>query len=180
MLFRRRGRLWRELPPDTEWWEIELTPRDLARLRSFPRNEWRRFAGGGFYLTEMIGRIEAELARGRQSRFLKKLGAIASDLRGSDVPDAVLLIGIDEHHPLTIIEGNHRMAAAMLTMPEAAHRRFRFYCGLSPNMNLCCWHKTDLRSLARYARHTVRYMFRDSDFLVARTLREKLAEIETS
>jgi hypothetical protein len=28
------------------------------------------------------------------------------------------------------------MAAAMLTMPESAHRRFRFYCGLSPNMEL--------------------------------------------
>ena len=178
LLFRRRGRLWRELPADTEWWEIELTVHDLARLRSFPRNEWRRFAGGGFYLTEMIGRIQAELARGEQSRFLKKLGAIATDLRGADVPDAVLLIGIDEHHPLTIIEGNHRMAAAMLTMPESAHRRFRFYCGLSPNMNSCCWHRTDLRSLTRYARHTVRYMFRDVDFFVARTLREKLAEIQ--
>ncbi len=79
-------------------------------------------------------------------------------------PTAVLLIGIDELHPLTIIEGNHRMAAAILTMPESAHRRFRFYCGLSPNMNLCCWHKTDLRSLARYARHTLGYMFRDADF----------------
>ena len=95
------------------------------------------------------------------------------------MPDAVLLIGIDEHHPLTIIEGNHRMAAAMLTMPESAHHRFRFYCGLSPNMNLCCWHKTDLRSLTRYARHTIRYMFRDGDFFIARSLREKLAEMET-
>jgi hypothetical protein len=180
LLFRRRGRLWRELPADTEWWEIELTTRDLARLRSFPRNEWRRFAGGGFYLTEMVGRIEAELARGQQSRFLKKLGAIGSDLHGTHLPDAVLLIGIDEQHPLTIIEGNHRMAAAMLTMPESAHRRFRFFCGLSPNMNSCCWHKTDLRSLTRYARHTIRYMFRDGDFFVARMLREKLAGIETS
>jgi len=178
LLFRRRGRLWRELPADTEWWEIELTSRDLARLRIFPRNEWRRFAGGGYYLSEMIGRIEAELAGGQQSRFLKKLGAIGIDLRESHVPDAVLLIGIDEQHPLTIIEGNHRMAAAMLTMPESAHCRFRFYCGLSPNMNLCCWHKTDLRSLTRYARHTIRYMFRDGDFFIARSLREKLAEIE--
>jgi len=178
LLFRRRGRLWRELPPDTEWWEIELTSRDLARLRIFPRNEWRRFAGGGFYLTEMIGRIETELAGGQQSRFLTKLGAIGIDLRGSDVPDAVLLIGTDEYQPLTIIEGNHRMAAAMLTIPESAHHRFRFYCGLSPHMNLCCWHKTNLRSLTRYARHTVRYMFRDGDFFIARSLREKLAEIE--
>jgi hypothetical protein len=180
LLFRRRGRMWRELPADTEWWEIELTARDLARLRLFPRNEWRRFAGGGFYLTEMISHIEAELARGQHSRFLKKLGGIAIDLHGSRVPDAVLLIGIDEYQPLTIIEGNHRMAAAMLTMPESAHRRFRFYCGLSPNMNSCCWHRTDLRSLTRYARHTVRYMLRDGDLFIARRLREKLAQIETS
>jgi O-antigen/teichoic acid export membrane protein len=180
LLFRRRGRLWRELPQDTVWWEVELTPEDLGRLRSFPRNEWRRFAGGGFNLIEMIGRIERELDRGEQDRFLRKLGEIGSDLRGNEVPDAVLLIGTDEYHPLTIIEGNHRMAAALLTMPQSAHRRFRFYCGLSPNMNTCCWHKTDLRSLARYARHTVRYMFRDADFFVARTVREKLTEIEAS
>jgi O-antigen/teichoic acid export membrane protein len=177
LLFRRRGRLWRELPPGIEWWEIEMTAADLARLRSFPRNDWRRYAGGGFYLTEMIGRIEAELVRGENSRFLKKLAAIGTDLRETHIPDSVLLIGIEGHYPLTIIEGNHRMAAAMLTMPESAHRRFRFYCGLSPQMNLCCWYNTDLRSLARYARHTVRYMFRD--FTVARTLRGKHPEMET-
>jgi hypothetical protein len=178
LLFRRRGRLWRELVPDTEWWEIELTARDLTRLRSFPRNDWRRFASNGFYLSEMIGRIDAELAGGKESRFLKKLGDIASHLRDTEVPDAVLLIGIDDRHPLTIIEGNHRMAAAMLTMPESAHQRFRFYCGLSPSMDRCCWHKTDLRSLMRYARHTLRYLFSDGDFFISRTLKETLAGME--
>jgi len=180
LLFLRRGRLWRELPEDTEWWEIELTPRDLARLRSFPRNEWRRFAGDGFELTEMVGRIEAELSRGQPSKFLKKIEEISNDLLGSDVPNSVLLIGTDEYHPLTIIEGNHRMAAAMLSMPEAAHRRLRFYCGLSPRMNTCCWHRTDLRSLTRYAGHTLRYMFHDVDFVVSRRLRERLAEVEAT
>ena len=179
LLFRRRGRLWRELPADTEWWEVELNPRDLKRLRSFPRNDWRRFAGRGFYLTEMIGRIEAELARGKKGAFLKKIQEVANDLRDGHVPDAVLLIGIDAHHPLTIIEGNHRMAAAMLVMPEAVHRRFRFYCGFSPTMNACCWYKTDLYSLTRYARHTVRYMFRDAEFFITRRLQEKMAEIQT-
>jgi hypothetical protein len=178
LLFRRRGRLWRELPPGMEWWEVELSTDDLARLRSFPRNDWRRFAGRGFYLSEMIGRIQAELADGEPSRFLKKLDEIATDLQERPVPNAVLLIGIEGEYPLTIIEGNHRMAAAMLAMPESAHRRFRFYCGLSPNMNLCCWYNTDLRSLTRYARHTVRYMFRD--FLVARSLREKRSAMEPS
>ena len=180
LLFRRRGRLWRELPPDTEWWEIELKPHDLEHLQSFPRNEWRRFAGSGFFLMEMVGHIRAAMARGQQTEFLKKLGAIAGDLQTKDVPDAVLLIGTDEYHPLTIIEGNHRMAAALMTMPESAHRRFRFFCGLSPNMTACCWHKTDLRSLARYAQHTIRYILRDRDFFVSRTLQEKLTQIQPS
>jgi hypothetical protein len=172
LLFRRRGGLWRELVAGTEWWEVELTARDLGRLRSFPRNEWRRYAGPGFYLAEMIGRIQAALARGRHDRFLKKISEISTDLRAGLLPNSVLLIGTDDHRPLTIIEGNHRMAAAMLTMPESAHRRFRFYCGLSPNMDLCCWHNTDLRSLVRYARHTIRYMFTYGDFFTGRTLRK--------
>jgi O-antigen/teichoic acid export membrane protein len=180
LLFRRRGRLWRELPDDTEWCEIELSGRDLSRLQSFPRNEWKRFAGGGFSLREMASRVEMQLARGKQSKFLRKLEEIARDLRKENVPDAVLLIGIDEHHPLTIIEGNHRMLAALLAMPKSAHRRFRFYCGLSPHMNSCCWYRTDLHSSLRYARHSIRYMFRDADFFVSRTLREKFTEIKTS
>src|SRR5207248_2119374 len=32
LLFRRRGRLWRELPDDTQWWEIQLQPADLPRV----------------------------------------------------------------------------------------------------------------------------------------------------
>jgi O-antigen/teichoic acid export membrane protein len=180
LLFRRRGRLWRELPADTEWWEIELNARDLSRLQSFPRNEWKRFAGDGFSLAEMASRVEEQLVRGEKNRFLKKLEEIACDLREDNVPNAVLLIGIDEHHPLTIIEGNHRMLAAVLAMPELVHRKFRFYCGLSPRMNSCCWYRTDLHSFLRYARHSIRYMFRDADFFVSRTLREKLTEIEMS
>src|SRR5579864_4922526 len=176
LLFGRRGRLWRELPHDTEWWAVELTAPDLARLQSFPRNEWRRFAGSGFCLTEMVSRIQAGLARGQQSHTLRKLREIADDLRGDEVPDAVLLIGIDEYQPLTILEGNHRMIAAMLTMPESAHRRFRFYCGLSPDMGACCWHRTGLRSVTRYVRHSVSYMFGEADVFVARTLRDRLTD----
>jgi hypothetical protein len=64
-----------------------------------------------------------------------------------------------------------------LTMPESAHRRFRFYCGLSPQMNSCCWYKTDLRSAVSYVQHAVRYMFQDADFFLARTLRRKLTDL---
>jgi hypothetical protein len=180
LLFRRRGRLWRELPDDTQWWEIELTPQDLLYLQSFPRNEWKRFTGGSFRLTEMVARFEEELASGQQNRTLQKLAEIACDLREGNVPNTVLLIGVDSYHPLTIIEGNHRMMAAMLAMPEYAHRRFRFYCGFSPEMNSCCWHKTDMRSVVRFARHTIRYVFHDANFMTARNLREKFTENETT
>ncbi|HET8667624.1 MAG TPA: oligosaccharide flippase family protein, partial [Terriglobales bacterium] len=37
LLFRRRETMWRELPPDTEWFEVEITTADLDRIRVFPR-----------------------------------------------------------------------------------------------------------------------------------------------
>jgi len=48
LLFRRRGRLWRELPKDTQWWQIELQSSDVPRIRAFPRKQWRKFAEGTF------------------------------------------------------------------------------------------------------------------------------------
>jgi hypothetical protein len=50
LLFLRRGAMWRELPPDTCWFEVELAPEDLKRIRFFPRAHWRRFAQGSSIL----------------------------------------------------------------------------------------------------------------------------------
>jgi len=97
--------------------------------------------------------------------------SVVEDLGENAVPDSVLLIGVDDLSPLTIIEGNHRMAAAMMLSPDDVHRRFRFYCGLSPKMNQCCWYQTDLVTLSRYARNIMLHMFRDSDYFIQRTLR---------
>jgi hypothetical protein len=175
-LFRRRGKLWRELPSNTEWWEIELQLSDLPRVRAFPRKQWAKFAEGDFYLTRMIARIQAIVESKDQSWFSEKMRSVAADLRGKGVPNSVLLIGVDERSPLTIIEGNHRMAAAMLVSPEDVNLQFRFYCGLSPQMTRCCWYRTDLRSLAHYAGNTVRYMFQDGDYFVQRSLRSAASE----
>ncbi len=173
LLFRRRGRLWRELPRDTEWWQIELQPSEMPRVRAFPRKQWRKFAEGDFYLTRMIGRIRSTIESSDKSVFSEKMRSVAADLQDNRVPNSVLLIGVNEHSPLTIIEGNHRMAAAMLVSPEAVSHQFRFYCGLSPRMTQCCWYRTDLHTLARYAGNIVRYLFRDGDYYVQRSLREK-------
>jgi hypothetical protein len=175
LLFRRRGRLWRELPSDTQWWEIELQPSDLPRIRAFPRKQWRKFAEGNFYLTRMVARIRSTVESEEPSWFSEKVRSVAADVRDNRVPNSVLLISLDERSPLTIIEGNHRMAAAMLVAPDSVSRYFRFYCGLSPHMTRCCWYQTDVRSLTRYAGNIVRYLLRDRDFFVERTLREKVS-----
>jgi O-antigen/teichoic acid export membrane protein len=177
LLFRRRGKLWRELPRDTQWWEIELRESDLPRVRAFPRKQWARFAEGDFYLTRMIARIQATVESKDQSWFSEKMRSVAADLRGKGVPNSVLLIGVDESSPLTIIEGNHRMAAAMLVSPGEVNQQFRFYCGLSPKMTRCCWYRTDVRSLAHYATNILRYMFHDADYFVQKSLRNEVTNL---
>jgi len=176
LLFRRRGRLWRELPDDTEWWEIELQFEDLPRVRAFPRKQWRKFAAGDFYLTRMIARIKDAIESAGQSEFAEKMRAVVADLRDQRVPNSVLLIGVNETSPLTIIEGNHRMAAALLVSPTTVPQQFRFYCGLSPRMTQCCWYRTDLHTLTRYASNTIRYILHDRDYFLKRTLRDKIGE----
>jgi hypothetical protein len=165
------------LPRDTEWWEIVLQPSDLPRVRAFPRKQWRKFAEGNFHLTQMIGRIRNTIESQQRSLFAAKMRSVAADLQENRVPNSVLLIGVDENSPLTIIEGNHRMAAAMLVSPKSVSQQFRFYCGLSPNMTQCCWYRTDLRSLTHYASNILRYMFQDGDYYVQRVLREKFGNV---
>jgi hypothetical protein len=170
--------MWRELPRDTQWWEVQLRDTDLARIRVFPRKHWRGLADGSFYLTDMVERVRSKVQTEKDTPFAAKMQSVAEDLRNHAVPDAVLLIGIDETNPLTIIEGNHRVTAAMLASPDTVHSRFRFYCGLSPRMTDCCWYQTDLATLLRYARNTARYMFRDRDYFIEKAVGQVTADVE--
>jgi hypothetical protein len=164
LLFRRRGRMWRELPADTRWWEVELEPSDLARVHILPRSHWRKIANGNFALAEVAENIRARAADGLNVNFLAKIRSLSTHLRQEEGPaTAILLIGIDESSPLTIIEGNHRMVAAMLLSPGTVCQRFRFLCGFSPRMAKCCWYKTDISTLWRYTKNSVRYLRRDGD-----------------
>ena len=162
LLYLRRGRLWRELPQGTEWWELELRPSDLDKLRVFPRNHWRRLAEPNYYLTQITESIRRSVETRPDEIFAKKMCSLRDEFEdGSQVPSSVLLIGIDDASPLTIIEGNHRMAAAALYSPHDAHLRYRFFCGFSPNMKECCWYQTDFSTLVRYARNFVTFLLDD-------------------
>jgi hypothetical protein len=169
LFFVRHLYLWKEIPIETEWYEVEITTENLANIRMFPRAQWRKVANGRFSTLEI-----AEGMRNRQDRldaaFVRKIQAIGRRFEGED-PElgAVLLIGVNETEPLTVLDGNHRLMAAMLRSPGAT-QKLRFICGLSPRMTECCWYRTNLMTLFRYAKNVLTHSSRNPAAELARLL----------
>jgi len=180
LLFRRRGHMWRELPADTQWCEVKIEPEDLDRLRVFPRAQWRRVANGSFLLKDIVRRIKTKLFRGRTRDFIAKVQALSYRLRNQEDHSAVLLIGMDDESPVTVLEGNHRLTAALLASPDVLQNRFRTFCGFSPRMAQSCWYQTNLPNLWRYARNRVRNLFYDRDADVERLMKPAPATVENT
>jgi hypothetical protein len=168
LLFRRRGHMWRELPPDTQWWEMLLEPEDLAKLRVFPRAHWRKIADGSFALANIVHRIRTRRFSGKVGDFISKIHSLSYQLRFDREATSVVLIGVSEDETITIIEGNHRLTAAMLGSPESLTTRFRVFLGTSPRMNEVCWHYHSLNNLVRYARNRLKHLWYDQDADLAR------------
>jgi O-antigen/teichoic acid export membrane protein len=168
LLFLRRGAMWRELPENTEWFKIELDRSELDRIRFFPRAQWRRVAQGSFYLTDMVECLRSKSQESQKDLFFEKLRRLHIPVREGLVNPTVLLIGVDAQSPLTIIDGNHRMAAAMLSQPPAALDGFQFICGLSPSMTRCCWYRTNVNTVSRYLTNLLRYIFYDPESDIGR------------
>ena len=175
LLFRRRGHMWRELPPDTQWWEVQIEPLDLERVRVFPRAQWRRVANGSFLLKDIVKRIKTKPFRGKTRDFIAKVQALSYHLRNHADDSAVLLIGIDDQNPVTVLEGNHRLTAALLASPVVLQNRFRIFCGMSPRMSESCWYQTNVPNLWRYARNRARNLFYDRDADVERLMKPAAA-----
>ncbi len=170
LLFLRRGAMWRELPDDTEWFQVELSRKDLDRIRFFPRAQWRRVAAGSFYLTDVVERLRTKWTDTTDDEFYSKLRRMSGPVRERAVSPTVLLIGIDTRSPLTILDGNHRMAAAMLSQPPADLENFHFICGLSRSMTHCCWYRTSVNTLSRYLANLLRHVFYDPESDIGRFL----------
>ena len=158
--------LWKEIPVGTEWYEVEINEAGLGQIRAFPRAQWRKLARGNFSVSEI-----AKAMRTRQhlvdGPFLSKIASIGDQLL-LDEPgfSPVILIGLTECQPLTVLDGNHRLIAAMLASPGSL-KKLRFLCGLSPRMKECCWYNTNLLTLLRYGRNKL-----------ARNMRNPEAELE--
>jgi hypothetical protein len=185
LLFRRRGHMWRELPSDTEWWQVELEPEDAELIHVFPRAHWRKISDGSFCISDVVKRIRERGHLDGGNRVISKIQQMRYRMQSNMEPTTtVLLIGVDAHHTMTIFEGNHRLSAAMLIGPHALTTRFKVMCGFSPLMHQCCWYETNFPNLWRYAKHRIRNIYdREADverLLLAASAREEASEIERS
>jgi hypothetical protein len=170
LLFIRHLPLWRELPKGTEWFEVEVRPADLNQIRVFPRAVWRKLARGNFAITEVGERIRSYRGHDVTVRaFLSKIASLRDWLSRDTLPGAVLLIGLNESEPFTILDGNHRLVAATLSSPETM-QKLRFLCGLSPRMTECCWYETNFATLCRYGANRLTNLVHDAEAELERLL----------
>ena len=161
----RHRALWNEIPPETEWYEAKLTAEDLDRIRVFPRAHWRRLAGGCFAVPHIVERILSS-SNSPDDWFKVKIGEIQGLLsQGGAIPGAVILIGLNAAEPMTVLDGNHRLIAAVL---EGKTERLRFLCGFSSSMTKCCWYRTTPLTLTRYSRNLLRHVAKNPAVDLAR------------
>jgi len=173
LLFRRRDTMWWELPEDRQWWEIEFHPEDVELVSVFPRAHWRHIARGNFSALHVAERVR-QLKDGRPDEFLSKISAIGSRLSTDliqeglpqkDLPQGmIILLGLDERSPVTLLEGNHRFIAALLAGGPNLLKNARMAAVFSPQMEKCCWYKTNFLTLARCLKNRIKhYWDRDTD-----------------
>jgi len=173
LLFRRRDTMWWELPEDRQWWEIEFDPEDVELVSVFPRAHWRKIARGNFSALHVAERVR-QLKDTGSDEFLSKISAIGSrlatglmqkDVAQEDLTQGmIILLGLDEHRPVTLLEGNHRFIAALLAGRPHLLKNARMAAVFSPQMEKCCWYKTNFLTLARCLKNRIKhYWDRDND-----------------
>jgi len=179
LLFRRRATMWRELPPDTQWWEIQLDPQDLDHINVFPRAQWRSIAQGNFRALHVAELIRRHFDPAKPNDLSAKIHALRTLMRMEGPRFTILLIGLDEIRPATVLEGNHRFVASLLLPTDIMMRRLRVVCGFSMGMEKCCWYKTSLANLSRYLKNRIQHLWAreaDAKLLLPQTARGRVSE----
>lgn len=174
LFYRRRGHMWNQIPRSTEWWEVRLEPQDLQRLDVFARTHWRKIGGRSCRLQHVVeqmrtrdfsrtyvigGTAHGGVEVSRVGDVVEAVKAFSKDLAQRQDSTAAVLIGVDDTQPVTILEGNHRFAAALLAGPDHLFRQFRVFYGASPEMAKSCWYGAPaVANLARYTWNRLKHL----------------------
>ncbi len=162
--------LWKEIPTGTEWFDVEVSEANLGQIRVFPRAHWRKLGRGNFSIAQILKGMETR-GIAMDEGFAEKVDSIRGRMKEHEDQSigSVILIGLSENEPMTIVDGNHRMVAALLESPRRLHQ-LRFLCGFSPRMMECCWYNTNLVTLFRYGRNVLTHAARDPQAELERLL----------
>jgi hypothetical protein len=164
LLFRRRDTMWWELPDDRQWWEIDFAPDDVDKVSVFPRAHWRKIANGDFKARNVAAKVSEQLDRKDTTAFAAKMRAVYSHLRSNDPKKMIVFLGLDENHPVTLLEGNHRFIASLLVADGIGLSNARMVGVFSPKMEQCCWYKTNFQTLFRCLKNRIKHKWdRDTD-----------------
>jgi hypothetical protein len=156
LLLRRRRNVWLELPPDTQWFEVEIERKDLPKMRVFTRGHWAKMTRDNHHLVDFVERARTHRLSRFAYRHMTKVQSVRYRLRDSTEVSPVFLIGIDENSPITIMEGNNRLTAVLLDSFDLWQRRFRFYVGLSPQMGGYVFYECNWANFISYAFRALR------------------------
>jgi O-antigen/teichoic acid export membrane protein len=170
LFYIRHLALWKEIPAGTEWFELEVSESELAQIRVFPRAHWRKLGHGNFSISQILNGMKTP-EHAVDAPFMSKIDSIRQRMKEQSDRSigSVLLIGLNENEPLTIIDGNHRMVSALLESPHRL-KQLRFLCGFSPRMMECCWYNTNLMTLFRYGKNVLTQAGRDPEAELERLL----------
>ena len=162
LLYRRRAKMWWELPDERQWWEISLEEKDIDRLSVFPRAHWVKLSRGKFQARHVAEQVRRRLDLLPQDPFSAKMSGIISRVQKGAALGIIILLGVDESSRVTVLEGNHRLIASLLAAGKELPTRF--VVGFSPKMKTCCWYKTNLRTLVRCLKNRIQHSWdRDAD-----------------
>ena len=151
LLFRRHRVTWNELPTQISWSVAQLDADDVHRIRVFPRGHWPKMANGAsLSVDDLVASIRLNRFHPSTTEDVTSIQAIAYRLRKKTDSSAVMLIGVNDRDPLTILEGNHRLIAAALVSASKL-TDFRCYCGFSPDMHQCFWYDDSRENFVRHA-----------------------------
>ncbi len=176
LFFRRRNTMWWELPEDRQWWELELEPGDVEHVSVFPRARWFRLALWNFKANHVVQRVRRYMETHGNDEFTRKMAGICSGSEAGPSEGLIIFLGLDEHHRVTLLEGNHRFIASLLAPERNLLAGARLVGGFSPRMEKCCWYKTSLYTLGRCLKNRIQHYWNrdpDVDSVLAQMARSK-------
>ncbi len=159
----RRYVLWSELPNNTRWWSVSVGGEDLDEMMVFSRGKLTRSVGAQLRLRDFAERIRSGRVSDRFGE-IAKIRLLARNFVRQEQRTAILLLGTSEKSPFTVLDGNHRIIAALLSAPDLIPAKFDFFCGLSPRMSQCLWHNMTMFNFCAYAWRRLGYMLYSTAF----------------